>query len=106
MITRLKCDREANYKYAITTKRSAFPKAYFKDSIKLKRKTLETWFPATRVHKNEDIVKLALVYVVACLLLHNYLTVSLLEFFVNLVDNLDRFNNYPWRKLVWEDSIA
>ena len=49
-------------------------------------------------------MKLVLVYMVTCLLLHNYPTTSLPKFFVNLVDNLDRFNNYSWGKLVWEDS--
>ena len=51
-------------------------------------------------------MKLPLVYMVACLLLHNYPAVSLPEFFVNLVDNLDRLNNFPWGKLMWEDNTV
>ena len=42
LITGLKCDGAANYKYDVTMERSAFAKAYFKDSVKLKRETLET----------------------------------------------------------------
>ena len=49
-------------------------------------------------------MKLALVYVVTCLLLHNSAIMSLPEFFINLVDNLKNFNNYLWGKLVWEES--
>ena len=106
LITEWKREGEANHKYVVMTKRNAFAKAYFKDPIKLKRETLETWFLDARVQNDEDVVKLALVYVVACLLLHNYLTVSLPKFFVNLVDNLNKFNNYLWGKLVWEDSTV
>ena len=47
------------------------------------------------MNNDEDAMKLALVYLVASLLLNNNLFVSLPEFFVNLVDNLENFNNFP-----------
>ena len=100
IITGLKCEGEANYKYTVTTERSAFAKAYFKQPTKFKRETLESWFLDARVNNDEDAVKLVLVYLVASLLLNNNPTVSLLEFFVNLVDNLETFNNFPWGKVV------
>ena len=53
-----------------------------------------------------DVVKLALVYLVASLLLKKNSTISLPEFFVHLVDNLENFNEFSWGKVVWEDNIG
>ena len=100
MITRLKCEGNANYRYAVTTERSEFAKAYFKQPAKFKRKTLESWFPEARMNYNEDAMKLTLMYLVASFILNNNSTVSLPEFFVNLVDNLENFNNFSWGKVV------
>ena len=58
------------------------------------------------MNNNVDAVKLALVYLVPSFLLNNNPTIVLLEFFVNLVDNLENFNNLPRENVVWEDSIA
>ena len=56
------------------------------------------------MNNDEDVVNLALVYLVISLLLNNNPTVVLLEFFVNLVDNMKIFNNFPSIKVVWDDS--
>ena len=52
------------------------------------------------MNNDEDAINLTLVHLVASLLLNNNLTIVLSEFFVNLVDNLENFNNFPWRKVV------
>ena len=59
-----------------------------------------------RLNNDKEAVKLKLVYTVTSLLLNNNLTVVLVEFFVNLVDNLENFNNFPWGKVLWENSTA
>ena len=41
MIIGLKCDRDTNYKYVVTTEMSQFAKDYFKQTVRLKRETLE-----------------------------------------------------------------
>ena len=106
MIIGLKCEGDASKKYAVTTERSEFVKAYFKQSARFKRETLESWFPDARMNNDEDAVKLALVYLVTSLPLNNNPIGSLPEFFINLVDNLESFNNFPSGQLVWEDIIG
>ena len=88
MITGLKCEGVANYKYSVTSERSEFVKSYFKQPTRFKRETLESWFPDARLNNDENVVKLTLVYFIASLLLNNNQIVLLPEFFVNLVDNL------------------
>ena len=89
IITWLKCEGDANYKYAVTSKRSQFVKSYFKQTARFKRETLESWFLDARLNNNEDAVNLALVYLITSLLLNNYPTIVLPKFFVNLVDNME-----------------
>ena len=72
----------------------------------LREKSLESWFPDVRINNDKDPVKLTLVYLATSLLLNNNPTVVLPEFFVNLVDNMENFNNCPWGKVVWEDSTT
>ena len=47
------------------------------------------------MNNDKDAMKLPLMYLIASLLLNNNPTVSLPEFFVNLVENLKNFNNFP-----------
>ena len=91
MITGLTCEGYVNYKYAMTSERSEFVKSYFKQLARFKRETSESWFLDARLNNDEDVVNLALVYHINSLLLNNNPTVVLLEFFVNLVDNVENF---------------
>ena len=106
MSTGLKYDGDVNYKYIVTSERSQYAKSYFKQTTRFNRDTLKSQFPDARLNNNEDAVKLALVYLLASLLLNNNPTVVLPEFFINLVDNVEIFNNFPWGKVVWEDSTT
>ena len=101
MITGFKCDGDTNYKYVVNTEMRKFAENYFKETVKLKKETLESWFLDARVKNDEDIVKVALIYRLTQLFLKNNPTVIPPEFFfVKLVDNLETFSNFPWGKLV------
>ena len=98
MITGLKREGDAKYKYAVTSGRREFAKSYFEQPARFKRKTLERWFRYMRLNDDEDALKLALVYLVTSVLLNNNPTVVLPEFFVNLVDNIGKFQQLPLGK--------
>ena len=102
----MKCDGDANYKYVVTSERSQFVTSYFKQTVRFKRETLENRFPDIRLNNDKNAVNLALVYLLASLLLNNNPTIVQPEFFINLVDNLENVNNFPWGKVVWEDSTT
>ncbi|CAH9063427.1 unnamed protein product [Cuscuta epithymum] len=55
---------------------------------------------------NDDIIKLSLLFVLS----HSFLSaeggVSLNNAYINLVDDLDRFNAYPWGRAIWKDMVS
>ncbi|CAH9125721.1 unnamed protein product, partial [Cuscuta epithymum] len=54
---------------------------------------------------NDDIVKLSLLFVLSHAFLAADGQVSLNKHYINLVDNLENFNSYPWGSVIWADMI-
>ncbi|CAH9146957.1 unnamed protein product [Cuscuta epithymum] len=60
-------------------------------------------YPRTQ---KEDGIKLALLYVLAHGFLGNQYSHRLPGKYINLVENLDTFNSYPWGEDVWDDLVT
>ena len=105
MITGLNYVGDTDYRHQVKSERSEFARKYFDTSAKLRRENLKRLYPYLFNSNNEEAVKFSLIYLLAMVFLANNPSVCLPKYFVNLVDNLNDFNNFHWGKLIWDDNI-
>ena len=108
LITGLKCHGELHQKQlnvtgTSSTGESSVELMYFKEQKNLKRDAIKLIFQSMNPDNDEIAVKVALLFFVSNLVLANNSNVYLDSFYLHLVEDLDRFNNYPWGRVLWDD---
>ena len=73
---------------------------YSKSTKTIKRKTIELMFEKLYADDDEDVVKVALVYLVLHALLSNAKNFGVPDVVFYLANDLNAFNDYPWGYLV------
>lgn len=103
LITGLKCHGEPDQKQLNIRGTSAVGKMYFMEQKNLKRDAIKLIFQSMNPDNDEIAVKVALLFFVSNLVLANNSNVYLDSFYLHLVEDLDRFNKYPWGRVLWDD---
>ncbi|POO03678.1 hypothetical protein TorRG33x02_008830 [Trema orientale] len=96
LITDLWCDGDTNEKLWKTKGRKHIGPTYFADNNTLTGQGIKIVFDLMPTQNDEDRVKVALLYLLASGLLNNSPRVHLSRFYVDLIDDLESFNKYPW----------
>ena len=76
---------------------------FFKDSKNLKRDSIKLIFETMNPDNDMVTVKVVLLFFLSNLFLANNGKVYLDSFYLNLLEDLDKFNQFPWGEVLWDD---
>ena len=82
-----------------------FRSSMLNGEVRLNNKTLEALFRAASSDNDEDMVKLALLYFVETVLFGKDQKVHIAAQHVDLLEDLDAFNKYPWGRKCYETTL-
>ncbi|CAH9124314.1 unnamed protein product [Cuscuta epithymum] len=101
-------DKVPSYQNLVTDRGRVWQKYFPSCATRVKRKDIKKVFKAIERGKEDDndIVSLSLLYVLS----HSFLAaeekVAVNSIHINLVDDIDKFNAYPWGRVIWENMVA
>ncbi|KAK3194119.1 hypothetical protein Dsin_025429 [Dipteronia sinensis] len=83
----------------------SFRSSMLNGEVRYNNKTLEAIFKAASSDSDEDMVKLALLYFLETILFRKDQKVHISALQVELLENLETFNKYPWGRKCYETTL-
>ncbi|KAK3193112.1 hypothetical protein Dsin_024422 [Dipteronia sinensis] len=83
----------------------SFRSSMLNGEVRYNNKTLEAIFKAAFLDNDEDMVKLALLYFLEMVLFGKDQKVHISALHVELLENLETFNKYPWGRKCYETTL-
>ncbi|CAH9122119.1 unnamed protein product [Cuscuta epithymum] len=88
--------------------RGSFWLKYFPTNSRVTRSDIKLLYQSLvkGMETDEDIIRLSLIYVLS----HSFLSadpkIALNSSYLNLIDDIDAFNSYPWGRVIWSDMVS